>query len=46
MQSFGRRRFIQGSAWALGATLVTSGVSFARTDADTKARYHQHRTSG
>src|SRR6185312_12742555 len=39
MQSFGRRRFIQGGAWALGATLVTSGVSFARTDADTKSRF-------
>ena len=39
MQSFGRRRFIQSGAWALGATLVTSGVSFARADADTKSRF-------
>jgi uncharacterized protein (DUF1501 family) len=39
MQSFGRRQFIQSGAWALGATLVTSGVSFARADADTKSRF-------
>jgi uncharacterized protein (DUF1501 family) len=39
MQSFGRRQFIHSGAWALGATLITSGVSFARADTDTRSRF-------
>jgi uncharacterized protein (DUF1501 family) len=39
MEFIGRRQFIRSGALALGATLVTSGVSFARTDADTKSRF-------
>lgn len=38
MQSLGRRQFITNGAMALGASLVTSGVSFARVDADTRSR--------
>ena len=39
VHSPGRRRFIQTGALALGATLVTSGVSFARTNTATKSRF-------
>src|SRR5215469_3684058 len=39
MQPLGRRQFIKTGAWAVGATLVTSGVSFARADSDTKSRF-------
>jgi uncharacterized protein (DUF1501 family) len=39
MRAFGRRQFIQQGAMALGATLVTSGVSFGRADSDTKSRF-------
>ena len=39
MTSFARRDFIKGGALALGATLMASGVSFARTGADTKSRF-------
>ncbi len=39
MRAFGRRQFIQQGALALGATLITSGVSFARADSDTKSRF-------
>ncbi len=35
----GRRQFITSGALALGATLVTSGVSFARTNTATKSRF-------
>jgi uncharacterized protein (DUF1501 family) len=37
MQALGRRKFITGGALTLGATLVTSGISFAKTD--TPARF-------
>lgn len=39
MQSFGRRQFITQGALALGATLVTSGVSFAQANTDTRSRF-------
>lgn len=39
MQSFKRREFITGGALALGASLVTSRLSFARTNAETKSRF-------
>jgi len=34
-----RRHFIRSGALALGATLFTSSVSFARADSDTKSRF-------
>ncbi len=39
MTSVGRRDFITGGTLALGATLLTSGVSFARTGVDTGSRF-------
>lgn len=39
MQSFKRREFITGGALALGASLVSSRLSFARTNAETKSRF-------
>jgi uncharacterized protein (DUF1501 family) len=39
MTSLGRRDFITGGSLALGATLLTSGVSFARTGVDTRSRF-------
>jgi len=39
MQALGRRQFIKNGAFALGASLVTSGVSFARADSATKSRF-------
>ncbi len=39
MQSCGRRQFIKQGALAVGAALVTSGVSFARADTDAQSRF-------
>ena len=39
MQTLGRRQFIRSGALALGATLVTSGISFAKTDSATQSRF-------
>lgn len=39
MHTLKRRDFITGSALALGASLVTSRLSFARTNSDTSARF-------
>jgi uncharacterized protein (DUF1501 family) len=39
METYGRRQFIKSGALALGATLVTSRVAFARADSGTKSRF-------